>query len=333
MSRKLKPKTKLAGPRKQTPKWKREKSISLYLWIIIPIIVALAIGLVGYWGYNNYVSAWQQPVVKINDTVLDMGYYVKMLRIYSYSSRIPVTDANFPGQVLNAMVENELIKQGAEKLNLNVSSDQITTAINSSLLTEGEVQGNITVPESELDKRYKQRLDIIEFSDSEYRDFVETVLLSQVIREYLKENVVPKETEQVHLHLIVLDDEETAGNVTNLLNEGREFGNVSAEYSVLEDIREEEGDMGWVPRGVYPELDDIIFELGAGNITGPVQSGDGYFFAMVSEEEESMPVPESYMDTLAINEFEKWLQEQEASGIIETYLDEDKISWAVEQAQ
>ncbi|HEY49250.1 MAG TPA: hypothetical protein G4O13_04310 [Dehalococcoidia bacterium] len=333
MSRKLKPKPKLAGPKKQPPRWKRDKSISLYLWIIIPIIIALAVGLVGYWGYTSHVSAWNQTVVKINDTDLNMSYYVKMLRFYSYVSRILVTDASLPEQVMVAIIENELIKQEAEELNIEVTADEITAVINASLLTEQEAEGNVTLSQSELSNRYQSRLDQSGLSNDEYRDFVNTVIRGEKIQIYLKDTTVPSASEQVYLHLIVLADEETAGNVTRLLEQGRDFGNLSAEYSVIESLREERGDMGWIPKGVYTELDDVIFSLEVGNISEPFQSGQGYYIAKVSAKADNMEIPDEYRGILATMEFNSWLNSAKETSIIEVYLDDDQVAWAVSQAQ
>ena len=69
MSRKLKPKPKLTVAKKQSPRWQRERSISLLIWIIIPLIIVLALGLVGYWAYDSYVA---DPRVSQAD-----GYMVK----------------------------------------------------------------------------------------------------------------------------------------------------------------------------------------------------------------------------------------------------------------
>ncbi len=104
MSRKLKPKPKLSVAKRQPPRWQHERNMVLIIWIVIPLAIALALGLVGYWSYDTYVAAWTQPVVKIgnetignatagnvtkgNVTVLDMRYFVKMLRP-SWASRSP----------------------------------------------------------------------------------------------------------------------------------------------------------------------------------------------------------------------------------------------------
>ena len=56
MTRKLKPQSRITVAKKQSPRWQRERNISLLIWIIIPLIIVSALGLVGYWGYDTYVA-------------------------------------------------------------------------------------------------------------------------------------------------------------------------------------------------------------------------------------------------------------------------------------
>ncbi len=327
MSRKLKPQPKVTVAKKQPPRWQRERNISLLIRIIIPLIIVSALGLVGYWGYDTYVTPWQQTVAKVNDTTIDMRYYVKMLRFYSWTSGATVDEISFPYQVLRVIEDNEVIRQEASMMDIKVTSEEITETIENDLLTG---QGNATLSQSDLDKLYDQRLDRARLSDQEYRRIVETSLLGQKLREYLKQQEVPEEAEHVHLHFIPLDSEEKAFEVSDRLKNGEDFAALAEEFSTVDEIKEAKGDIGWVPRGVYPELDEVAFGLGAGNVSEPIQAYQGYYIVKVSEPAESRPVEDEYRDIFADLEFEKWLQERREASIIEEYLDQDKINWAVD---
>ncbi len=331
MSRKLKPQPKLSVDKKKPPSWQREKSISRLIWIFISLIIVLIIGLVGYWGYDSYVAAWRQPVVKVNETTVDMNHFVKMLRFYSRNPDIAIDAISYPYQVLYIIEDNELIRQGAHDLIIQVPPDEVTEEIRGFLIPPTEDEGNATQPEVDLDKLYNQWLDTIQLSDEEYRQLVETDLLEKRITEYLREHNVPTEAEQVHLNIITLGNETIAFEVSDRLKAGGNFTELAVEYSIVEELRESGGDVGWVPRGIYPELDDVAFALEIGNITEPILIGQGYYIVRVSEKADSMDIPEEFQVTLADGEFQKWLQEQREAGIIEEFLDQDKINWAIEQ--
>jgi parvulin-like peptidyl-prolyl isomerase len=204
LSRKLKPKPKVTVAKRQPARWQRERTLVLVAWILIPLTIALALGLVGYWSYDTYVSVWHKPVAKINDTVLDMDYYVKMLRLYAMNSGQQVDTTTFPYTVLYDIENSELLKQKTAELGIQVTPEEITTKINSYLAdlaggnsTEGNTtqgnttqgnttQGNTTQPTINSEEAYQQWLTSIRLTDSEYRQVVEITLLSDKILSYIK---------------------------------------------------------------------------------------------------------------------------------------------------
>jgi len=312
LSRKLKPQPKLTVAKKQPPRWQRERNISLLIRIIIPLIIVSALGLVGYWAYDNYVAPWQRPVAKVNDTTIDMRYFVKMLR---YEMLRP--NPQSPEDVLSRIVGGELIRQGATELGIEVSADEITESIENDLRA---VQGNATQPEIDLDQHYEQVKERTGLSVAQYREIVETELLIPEIREYLKEQKVPEEAKHVRLLTLERPSEEEA--LEALV--GLQGGNATLEEELAA------GDLGWVPQGIYPEFDEVAFGLGAGNMSEPISTDQGYYIVKVSETAESRPVEDAYQEILADREFEKWLQEERETSIIKEYLDPGKINWAVD---
>ncbi len=331
MSRKLRPEPKVTVAAKKPPRWQREKNITRFIWIFITLTIAVIAGLVGYWGYDNYVAAWQQPVVRVNETTLDMNYFVKMLRFYSRNPDVKVDPSALPSQVLTIIENNELVKQGAPGLDIYVTPDEVTDEIESLLLPTTEDGGNTTQPKVDTATLYEQWLDQIQFSDEEYRQLVETVLLRKKLTQYLQEQEVPTDAEQVHLGIIPVADEATASEVSDKLKSGGNFTELAKEYSIVNELQDSGGDAGWVPRGVYPELDDVIFTLEAGNVTEPIKTAKGYYIAQVSGKAESMSIPDNYRGILTIREFQDWIRAQTEASIIETYLDQSEIAWAVDQ--
>lgn len=317
MTRKLKPQSKLTVAKKQSPRWQRERNISLLIWIIIPLIIVLALGLVGYWGYDNYVAPWQQAVAKVNDTTINMRYFVKMLRYYSGGSTDENALRGIAPAVLEQIERNELTRQKTPTIDIEVTPEEITEAIENDLLA---AQGNATQLEIALDQHYEQVRELFGLSVAQYREIRETELLSAKIREYLKDEKVPEEAKHIHPFILERPSEEEA--LEALV--GLQGGNATLEEELVA------GDLGWVPKGIYPpEFDEVAFGLGAGNVSEPIPTDQGYYIVKVSETAESRPVEDAYQEILADREFEKWLQEEREASIIEEYLDQDKINWAV----
>lgn len=330
MSRKIRPKPKLSVAKGQAPDWQRQRKISLILWVIIPLIIVLIFGLTGWWAYDTYVAPWGKVVARANETSYDMNYYVKMFRFYSIGVGGQIDRVSFPYQVLQIMEDNALTRQGASAFDIVINPDEITESLNNQLMTPEEAKGNATPTDEELADRYKEWLNVIKMSDKEYRQLIEVDIIRQKITEHLKENNVPLETEQIHLHAILLEEEETANEIYTQLQDGGNFSALAEEFSTLEGISTTGGDAGWIPRGIYTTIDDVAFGLAIGNVTEPISTTEGYYILEVSDKEESRPVDSDYRDVLANREFQSWLEEQRAASDIREYLDADDIDWAVD---
>jgi parvulin-like peptidyl-prolyl isomerase len=355
LSRKLKPEPKLSSARRPPPRWQHERNLTLIIWIAIPLIILVALGLVGYWGYDTYVAVWNQPIAKIgNDTItignattgrvvkgnvttLDTRYYVKMLRLYSLMGGNS-SSSSFPYQVLQQLEDDELVRQAAPKLGLQVSQDEVTAKINNDLISwaggggnsTGNITGNITLPLTDLGKMYQQLLNNVRLSDSEYRQVIEAMLLTQKLNDQITQNV-PTEGKQVHVYAIQVANEGNATEVENLLKNGGNFTAIAAEYSTDETTKQSGGDLGWLPQGILlPELDQAAFSLPAGNVSEPIIATNGYYYIVkVAEIDNNRPIDEQYRQILASNAFNNWFTDQREVVKIREYLNQTKITWAM----
>ena len=354
MSRKLKPKPKLSVAKRQPSRWQHERNLTLIAWIVIPLTIALALGLVGYWGYDTYVTAWTQPIVKIgNETIVDettgnvirgnvttvnMRDYVKTLRYFYFISNGNISYDTFPNQVLQQIESDELVRRGASSLSIYVSPDEETAKINNDLIssaggggnsTSGNITGNITMPGTQLGKIYQQYLNSVRLSDSEFRYLVEANLLRQKIRDQFTQNV-PTEAKQVHVYAIKVDNEGNATEVENLLKNGGNFTVIAEEYSTDEASKQFGGDLGWLPQGILlPELDQAAFSLPEGNVSEPIVTTTGYYIIKVAEIDNNKTIDDYYREILATNAFNNWFREQSKIVEIREYLDQAKATWAM----
>jgi foldase protein PrsA len=353
LSKKLKPEPKLSVAKRQPPRWQHERNLTLIVWVAIPLVIALALGLVGYWGYDTYVAAWTQPIVKIgnetivnsagdvtrgNVTVIDMRYFVKMLRLYYIlNSQGNIDATSFPYQILQQMENDELVRQGAPSLGIQVTPDEVTEKINNDLISSaggggnstGNITGNITLPQTDLGKMYQQWLNYVHLSDSEYRQVVEATLLTQKLNDLFKQNT-PTEGKQVHVYAIKVDNEGNATEVENELKNGEDFATVAAEFSTDETTKQNGGDLGWLPQGILlPDLDQIAFSLAIGNVSEPIVTSNGYYIIKVTEIEENRPIDDQYREMLASTEFTNWFTAQMDSTKITSYLNQSKATWAM----
>ena len=352
MSRKLKPEPKLSVAKRQPSRWQHERNLTLIVWVAIPLIIALALGLVGYWGYSTYVAAWTQPIVKIgnetvvnsagnvtkgNVTVIDMRYFVKMLRFYSLSTSANTDTTTFPYDVLQQIENNEMIIRAAPSLGIQASTGEITEKINNELISSagggnstGNITGNITLPQTDLGKMYQQWLNYVQLSDGEYRHLVEATVLTQKLNDLFKQNA-PTVGKQVHVYAIVVDNEGNATEVENKLKNGGNFTTLAAEYSTDNTTKENGGEVGWFPQGILiSELDQAAFSLPIGNVSEPIVTTNGYYIIKVTEIDENRPIDDQNREALAYKAFSDWFTAQMNSTKITSYLDQSKATWAMD---
>lgn len=112
----------------------------------------------------------------------------------------------------------------------------------------------------------------------------------KALREYYEKNkqqiVVP---EARKIQMIVVKTEEEASSIMDRIKAGEiTLYQAARDYSIAANAKNDLGEMGWVNQGeVVPALDQVIFELGPGEIGGPVEAPAGWFLVKIQEVNEA----------------------------------------------
>jgi parvulin-like peptidyl-prolyl isomerase len=264
-----KPEFKQPPTKRQLSKWQRQRRIQRITIVVCSFFFAFIIGYIGYGYYAEQVKPLRQPVVRVNNTVFDMGYYIKMLELYSQGQES--SKVSLMADVVAGIIEQgELIRQGAADLGISVSTEEINSEL-----------GNLNLP-----------------NDKVYRDAMGAELLAaKLLKEYFDPKV-PTACEQVHVQAMLLESKEVAKEVIDRLGASDNFTSLATEFSKEAVTKEKGGDLGWLPKGFTnvllglgdSQLEDIAFSLEPGMLSEPtydgsVTKGIGYWLAEVLEED------------------------------------------------
>jgi len=331
LSKRLKAEPKRVVTKRQLSRWERERRRRRILQIVILVVIVSVLGMLGYGYYDTRVKPWHQPIVRINDTVFDMNYFVKMLRASGLSS---TSDTSSAQSVATAIQDNELMKQGLEKDFGVVISDE---AIEEKLQ---EILSSYSMTAEEL----KTNLADVGISVEDFKQmYIEPSLVQSELQQRIGDQDYPadQEFEHVRVQAMLVAGADNATAVRDRWLAGEDFNTLVADYSPSKYYPNTSSDnttVEWIPRGIESAaFDEYAFAEGSENSTVsdaiPESEGSENYWLINVLNKEDRALSEAHRDTWVSKAFNDWLNEEkkkgEEEGRIKSYLDDEKIGWAL----
>lgn len=230
--------------------------------VVIIVIIGLVVG---------EIMPMKATVLEVNDAEFDLSFYQDTLEFYSqlYYQSIAAGSqsvSNISTGILELIEENELIYQAAAALGYTVTDDEIDEKIE----------------ELELEKS----------------DVTCHIIRAELLREVLQDDYigaqVPLSAPQVELQALMLESEEKAAEVRDLVLSTDNFTALAQEYGTnYYSYTSPYGDFGWHPASVlenYISNDSVLdyaFSMSAGEVSPPVSDNEtskkkGYWLLKVN---------------------------------------------------
>jgi hypothetical protein len=267
--------------KRQLSHWQQQKKRQRIINAAGIFVIAAILTIIGAGWYLDQYRPLREIVIRVNDTKLNMDYYVKMLKFYAEGeSAYYLVD-----EVVRVIQQNELVRQEAEgKLGISVSQDAV-------------------------DKELKQRNPPL---SKDYQDAVRAPMLMTKLRDEYFEPKVPKSTEHRKLMVMFLESENQATEVKARLEKDEDFAELADNLSL--DGLAPKGDLDWQPKGVLTlrlgtsVVEDYAFSAEIGTLSPPLKDDTktkkvGYWLIEVLEREED--AKEAYVQAILLGSQEE----------------------------
>ncbi|MBW2062160.1 MAG: peptidylprolyl isomerase [Deltaproteobacteria bacterium] len=208
--------------------------------IIVAVVVVIGAVIIGYPYYQAYLAPWNEPVLTVRDTVFDMRYYMKLLRLHmtgSEKDKFAITM-----RVIEKIQESALIEQEAVKLKIGVSNEEVAREIRRRVLESSKGEG-------EYEDLYENLLRGLRLSEKDYTQLVKQDLFKAKLLNSFEKGL-PDKVEHVHVFAIVTGRAEKAEELRKRLGQGEDFNKLAREESIDLSSSKKGGDLGWIPKGV-----------------------------------------------------------------------------------
>ena len=240
-------------------------------------------------------------VARVNGSDITRADYERAVARLNGASALAQTVSD---QVINTLIEQRIIEQAAAELNVAVTTEDVDAEINALKDLTGDWNAWLTENG---------------YTEPEFREAIRSNLLTQRVREAVLAQTGDVNTiRTVHARHILVATQAEADGVMQRLNNGEAFEALAAEVSRDVTTRDTGGNLGFFTRDdlTTPQLADLAFTLGEGQMAGPVQTALGWHIVQTIEFGEE-PVA-SGSEALALEQrFGQWLAERRQSATIE----------------
>ena len=328
----------------------RRQRIAIIVGAILILIIA---GVVMAGVYQAYILPPRVMAGEVRGERFTMGDLVERIRVLQGIDRYQggqVDLSTIPFQLLTDLLHAEILRQAAPGLGINITDDEIEEAIRSRF--RPEPQPGQEVDDAQLDAEYQDTyidfLTQVNLDDGDYRRIVEEQLQRRALFARMLASL-PEEAPQVELQAIPLSITSDAAPeaVKERLELGEDFATVARELSG------NDGYIGWVPQGAFPDFDRHLFGeesvdesgqtvsrpalLEPGEISDPIYAEQTIFLIQPIGAVETREIEPAMQFQLAGSRLEEWQDEQLAQGSDEGWVkinfDSNRYAWVTEQVR
>ena len=316
--------------------------------MVIAIVVVLSVFIVGY--FVTFVMPPRELVVRVNDVEYSRGDLLELIRIEQKTTEFMGGKFSASSEVFESLqqtVENEIINQIAPSHGIILSEEEVDSIIDdmmrpSDIAALGKSEEQIL---RETNERYLSYLNTLQISEEKHRSIVRNQATRERFRQYIGDSV-PYVAEQVRLYRIItpitsemeimaIKYEDATRGVTDPSQLEDAYKLIVREFSKdNSEIIRLGGEIGWVPRNVLLDFEDLFFDLTPGQLSEPLPDPNNdarLIFFMISDREEAKELSEDTRDELKTKALQDWINIERKSHDIYAVFNSDIYNWIFQQ--
>lgn len=223
-------------------------------------------------------------------------------------------------QAVEALIDDKIVELEVKKEEIKVPDEEIKEEIEKFKENAGgEEAFNAALEQSGLaEEDFKK--DVVQYLSIRKLMEPRVEVTDEEIETYFEENKDSFNVEeQVEARHILVEDEKTANEIVQKLEDGEDFAELAKEFSTDEGSGAMGGDLGFFTRGkMVPEFEEKAFSLKVGEISEPVKSEYGYHIIEVLDKKEAkdavledhiVEIREKLFEDKMQTEYVAWLEE------------------------
>lgn len=211
-------------------------------------------------------------------------------------------------EILDTLISQELVRQGAKAQNLAVTDGDVKTEMDRITLQQGG------------EDKLQQALATQGMTRDDLVSLIRDRLLASKLAEGLTKDM--KTTgEQIRVRHILVKTEDEAKKVIDRIKGGEDFGAVAKDVSQDPGGKTNGGELGWISKGqTVASFEQAAFALAPKTLSAPVQTQFGYHVIEVLEKDPNRALPDEQVQQMREDKLSTWLDEQKKAAKIENFL-------------
>ena len=232
--------------------------------VLIVFLLFLVLAIVPLANYFIQVKIpYEKTALRVGETIFTREDVVDFIR---FNQRLSEEQgANFDlgsslFESLKLIAENEIAFLSAAEYGLVVDQWEIDEAFFLRLGFFNDFSIDSEDDRKAFNEKKLQFLNQVQLSEETYQDIVRKGLFREKLRRELSREISNIQPHK-YIYEISLDEisQSTISEIQRNIDKGEDIGQIVKRYSIDPEVLRGAGDLGWVPEGIYPSLDQTLF--------------------------------------------------------------------------